>query len=125
MKVEFAQITGQDNGTSHNLKRALNAIAACASDTALIVFPETHLMGFPSSDTVADVSEPLDGPTVQAVQQAARARNVSVVIGMADALIGGLVLRVLLSVMGFMAGFAGAVLGALLLIWLWQTYGPK
>ena len=64
MKVEFAQITGQDNGTSHNLKRALNAIAACASDTALIVFPETHLMGFPSSDTVADVSEPLDGPTV-------------------------------------------------------------
>ena len=84
MKVEFAQITGQDNGTSHNLKRALNAIAACASDTALIVFPETHLMGFPSSDTVADVSEPLDGPTVQAVQQAARSRNVSVVIGMAE-----------------------------------------
>jgi uncharacterized membrane protein YeaQ/YmgE (transglycosylase-associated protein family) len=46
----------------------------------------------------------------------------TVVIGMAGALVGGLVLRVLLSVMGFMAGFAGAVLGALLLIWLWQTY---
>ena len=46
----------------------------------------------------------------------------TVAIGMAGALIGGLVLRVLLSVMGFMAGFAGAVLGALLLIWLWQTY---
>lgn len=46
----------------------------------------------------------------------------TVVIGMAGALIGGLVLRVLLSVMGAMAGFVGAVLGALLLIWLWQTY---
>lgn len=49
----------------------------------------------------------------------------TVVIGMAGALIGGLVLRVLLSVMGFMAGFAGAVLGALLLIWLWQTYARR
>lgn len=46
----------------------------------------------------------------------------TVVIGMAGALIGGLVLRALLAVMGFMAGFVGAVLGALALIWLWQTY---
>jgi (R)-amidase len=84
MKVELAQLTGQDNATAHNLKQALNAIAACASDTALIVFPETHLMGFPSSETVADVSEPLDGPTVRAIVQAARARDVSVVIGMAE-----------------------------------------
>lgn len=84
MKVELAQLTGQDNGTAHNLKTALNAIAACAADTALIVFPETHLMGFPTRDTVADVAEPLDGPTVQAIEKAARARNVSVVIGMAE-----------------------------------------
>ena len=46
----------------------------------------------------------------------------TVVIGMAGALIGGLVLRFLLTVMGMLAGFVGAVLGALLLIWLWQTY---
>ncbi len=46
----------------------------------------------------------------------------TVVIGMAGALVGGLVLRVLLSVMGFMAGFSGAVLGGLVLIWLWQAY---
>ncbi|MDH0748576.1 carbon-nitrogen hydrolase family protein [Pseudomonas sp. GD03842] len=84
MKVEFAQLSGQDNGTRHNLERALNAIAACAADTALIVFPETHLMGFPSRETVAAVSEPLDGPTVRAVQEAARQRDVSVVIGMAE-----------------------------------------
>ena len=45
-------------------------------------------------------------------------------IGIFGALIGGLVLRFLLTVTGFMAGFVGAVLGAMLLIWLWQTYGP-
>ena len=43
-------------------------------------------------------------------------------IGIAGALIGGLVLRMLSSVLGAMSGFVGAVLGALLLIWLWQTY---
>lgn len=46
----------------------------------------------------------------------------TVVIGMAGALIGGLILRALITVMGLMAGFVGAFLGALLLIWIWQTY---
>ena len=40
-------------------------------------------------------------------------------------LVGGLVLRLLLSVMGAMAGFIGALLGAVVLIWLWQTYVQK
>jgi uncharacterized membrane protein YeaQ/YmgE (transglycosylase-associated protein family) len=46
----------------------------------------------------------------------------TVAIGVFGALIGGLVLRVLLTVTGWMAGFIGALLGAMLLIWLWQTY---
>jgi uncharacterized membrane protein YeaQ/YmgE (transglycosylase-associated protein family) len=50
---------------------------------------------------------------------------VTIAIGMGGALIGGLILRALLSVMGIFAGLIGAVLGALLLIWLWQNYGPK
>ncbi len=49
----------------------------------------------------------------------------TVVIGIFGALIGGLVLRFLLTVTGFMAGFAGAVLGAMLLIWLWRLYWPR
>lgn len=43
-------------------------------------------------------------------------------IGVGGALIGGLLIRFLLMVTGWMAGFVGAVLGAMLLIWLWQTY---
>jgi uncharacterized membrane protein YeaQ/YmgE (transglycosylase-associated protein family) len=49
----------------------------------------------------------------------------TIAIGIGGALIGGLVLRGLLTVMGWMSGFVGAVLGAMLLIWLWQTYGRK
>ncbi len=46
-------------------------------------------------------------------------------IGIVGALLGGLVLRLLLSVMGMLSGFVGAVLGAMLVIWLWQKYGRR
>ncbi|MQY42166.1 GlsB/YeaQ/YmgE family stress response membrane protein [Epibacterium sp. SM1969] len=46
-------------------------------------------------------------------------------IGIAGALIGGFVLRLVLSFLGMLSGLVGAVLGAMALIWLWQTYGPK
>ncbi|PKP69170.1 MAG: GlsB/YeaQ/YmgE family stress response membrane protein [Alphaproteobacteria bacterium HGW-Alphaproteobacteria-4] len=46
-------------------------------------------------------------------------------IGVLGALVGGLVLRILLTITGWMAGFVGAVLGAMALIWLWRTYGPR
>ena len=48
----------------------------------------------------------------------------TIAIGILGALAGGLVLRILLTITGFAAGFVGAVLGAMLLIWLWNTYGP-
>jgi uncharacterized membrane protein YeaQ/YmgE (transglycosylase-associated protein family) len=45
-------------------------------------------------------------------------------IGVFGALVGGLVLRFLVSLAGMAAGFVGAVLGALALIWLWERYRP-
>ncbi len=58
MKVELVQIAGRDGDTAHNLERALAAIADCAADTELVVFPETHLTGFPSEDNIAALAEP-------------------------------------------------------------------
>jgi len=84
MKVELAQLAGRDNDTAYNLERTLAAIAGCAADTQLIMFPEGHLMGFPSAESVADVAEPLDGPSVSAVIAAVRERNIAVAIGMAE-----------------------------------------
>ena len=84
MKIELVQLTGRDGDTAYNLKRTLQAIATCAVDTDLLVFPETQLMGFANAQQLAEVAEPLDGPSVQAVQRAVRERNVSVVVGMAE-----------------------------------------
>lgn len=46
-------------------------------------------------------------------------------IGIFGALIGGLVLRFLISIMGLMAGLVGAVLGAMALIWAWRQWGQR
>lgn len=46
----------------------------------------------------------------------------TIAIGVAGALIGGFVLRALIAMTSGMAGFVGAVMGAMLLIWLWKTY---
>ncbi len=73
MKVELVQLAGRDGDTvPWNLARTLEAIPACAADTRLVVFPETHLTGFPSEDNIAALAEPLDGPTFSAVQRAAQ-----------------------------------------------------
>lgn len=49
----------------------------------------------------------------------------TIAIGIFGALIGGFVLRILITVSGWMAGFVGALLGAIVLIWLWKTYIAK
>ena len=46
----------------------------------------------------------------------------TIALGVFGALIGGVVLRVLVLSLGAAAGFVGAFLGALLLVWLWQRY---
>jgi len=46
-------------------------------------------------------------------------------IGIIGALVGGFVLRFLSSVMGILSGFVGAVLGALVVLWIWKTYLRK
>ncbi|NVO57487.1 GlsB/YeaQ/YmgE family stress response membrane protein [Rhodobacteraceae bacterium B1Z28] len=46
----------------------------------------------------------------------------TMLIGIVGALLGGFLLRTLLTVMGWLSGFIGAVLGALLVVWIWQTY---
>ena len=50
---------------------------------------------------------------------------ITLAVGIAGALIGGIVLRTLLAAMGMMSGLVGAVLGALVLVWLWQHYGGR
>ncbi|HDR28514.1 GlsB/YeaQ/YmgE family stress response membrane protein [Rhodovulum sp.] len=46
----------------------------------------------------------------------------TIAIGIFGALLGGFVLRMIMALTGFAAGFVGAVLGAMLLIWLYRLY---
>ena len=84
MKIELVQLAGRDGDTAYNLSRTLNAITTCANDTDLLVFPETQLTGFVGGQRLAQVAEPLTGPTLQAVIGAVRERGVSVVVGIAE-----------------------------------------
>lgn len=84
MQVELAQLTGRDGDTAHNLAQALQAIASCQAGTRLLVFPETYLTGFPTADNIAVLAEPLDGPSLTAIGQAAAARGLAVAIGFAE-----------------------------------------
>lgn len=46
----------------------------------------------------------------------------AICLGMVGAVLGGLLLRLVLAVLGVLAGVFGAFLGALAVIWLWQRY---
>jgi uncharacterized membrane protein YeaQ/YmgE (transglycosylase-associated protein family) len=46
----------------------------------------------------------------------------TIVIGIVGALVGTLALRLLVAITGWLAMFTGAVLGAMLVIWLWRTF---
>ncbi len=46
----------------------------------------------------------------------------TIALGVLGALIGGLTLRALVMIAGIGAGFVGALLGALALIWVWKTW---
>ncbi|MCK0140434.1 GlsB/YeaQ/YmgE family stress response membrane protein [Aliiroseovarius sp. F47248L] len=46
----------------------------------------------------------------------------TIAIGVAGALIGGFVLRSIAMIGGLAFGFVGAVVGSILLIWIWQKY---
>jgi len=49
----------------------------------------------------------------------------TIAIGVIGSLVGWVVLRFLLQIASWMFGFVGAIIGAIALIWLWQTYIRK
>ncbi len=49
----------------------------------------------------------------------------TIAIGVFGALIGGLILRALITMAGWAAGFVGALMGAMLLIWLWRIWTAR
>lgn len=46
----------------------------------------------------------------------------TIAIGVGGAMIGGVLIRFLLEITGWLTGFIGAIAGTLLLLWIWKTY---
>jgi uncharacterized membrane protein YeaQ/YmgE (transglycosylase-associated protein family) len=46
----------------------------------------------------------------------------TIAVGILGAIVGGLILEFVAAAFGFLGGFAGAVLGALLLIWAYKAF---
>ena len=86
MKVDMVQLQLEDSNIEYNTSKVITNIARTdvAGGTQLVVFPEATLSGFPTAETVAAVAQPIDGPAVSAVREAARRAGVSVVVGFAE-----------------------------------------
>ncbi|KDB07506.1 Nitrilase/cyanide hydratase and apolipoprotein N-acyltransferase [Burkholderia sp. lig30] len=83
-RIRLVQSELKDGDVAGNLAKALAIIAASRDETDLVVFSETYSCGFPTPDNVARLAEPLDGPSVTAVRDAAREAGVSVAFGFAE-----------------------------------------
>ena len=46
MKLELIQMAGRDGDVAYNLQRTLDAVAACAPGTDIVIFPESQITGF-------------------------------------------------------------------------------
>jgi len=84
IKVELAQIGIADGDLQGTLARTLAVIETTAADTDLLVLPESCLGGFPNKANVARLAEPLNGPSLTAVCNAAKEKGISVALGFTE-----------------------------------------
>jgi predicted amidohydrolase len=88
MKIALGQF-GVSSNKGGNVAHMLAMIAeASAAGAALIVFPEVAMVNIDERDRVSDVAEPIDGPFVDQLAQAARRSNVAVVAGFLESIPG-------------------------------------
>ncbi len=83
MKIAVAQLVASTD-KQENLKKALDIIAKAKVQKAdLVVLPETFMAYMPEKAPIvrADIAEPLDGPFVTALSQAAQHNGIYVVCG--------------------------------------------
>jgi predicted amidohydrolase len=89
VRIALAQVAaGADKEA--NLRRALELAAeAAAAGAALVLFPECSMVHLPPDRNPAPLAEPLDGPFVSALGDAARRHRIAVVAGVYEPAPGG------------------------------------
>lgn len=83
-RIRLVQPMLVDGDLAGNLAKVVDMIMASAGKADLVVFPETCPCGFPTPQTVQQLAEPLNGPSILAIRAAARRARVSVAVGFAE-----------------------------------------
>ncbi len=82
MRLALAQLDVESGAVERNRRRALDAVGAAADRGAdLVALPEIFNVGYFAFDAYARAAEPLDGPTLSAIADAAADRDVAVLAG--------------------------------------------
>ena len=82
-KVGLAQLNSVLGDNEANLLRALDFIdQAHRRGAEIIVFPELYLQGYGSNEKHFQTAEPIPGPTTERLEQAARERDMYIIMGM-------------------------------------------
>ena len=82
MRLALAQLDVESAAVETNTERAVDAIADAAAEGAgLVALPEIFNVGYFAFDSYARAAEPLDGPTLTRVRDAAREHDVAVLAG--------------------------------------------
>jgi len=82
MKLSLAQLDIEAAAVDANTQRAVDAIETAASEGAdLVALPEIFNVGYFAFDAYGRAAEPLDGPTLTRLRDAARENDVAVLAG--------------------------------------------
>jgi predicted amidohydrolase len=83
-KVALAQLNSTIGDTAANLDRAMEYIAKAGEAGAdLVMFPELYLQGYRVDEKTAETAEPINGPSVEKLIQAAKKHGLYIIMGMA------------------------------------------
>jgi len=86
VKVALAQLDPAVGDKARNLKKLEKAVAGAKAD--LLLVGELFLTGYMARDAFAQLAEPLDGPSVRAVQASAAEHGTHVLFGMPEREVG-------------------------------------
>lgn len=82
MRLALAQIRVEPGATAANLDRGLDAVSTAAGrDCDLVVFPELFRVGYFAFDSYEETAQPLDGPALTRLQDAAASHGIGVLAG--------------------------------------------
>lgn len=82
LTIGLAQLKGSFMDKQKNINKVISVMKECKQKAVdLIVFPEMFLTGFALKEKAIEMAEPLDGPSLSTLCQAAKENEISIVIG--------------------------------------------